>query len=142
MATQTVQQLLDMKPSRVLAIPADASLQDALEMMVRHTVSSLLVIENGKLVGIVSERDYIRKAVPKRLAPWDVTVGELMTREIISVSKIDPIRTCMELMCANRIRHLPVVEGETVVGVVSITDVLSALRPAAGAAGNEQEQTC
>lgn len=130
MSTPTVQQLLDLKPGRILAISKDASLQDALETMVRHTISSLLVIEDGKLVGIVSERDYIRKAVPRRLAPWDVTVGALMTREVISVRKVDSIRTCMELMCINRIRHLPVVDGETVVGMVSITDVLSALRSA------------
>lgn len=128
MSTHTVQELLDLKPGRVVTIPENALLQDALETMARHTISSLLVIEDGKLVGIVSERDYIRKAVPRRLAPWDVTVGELMTREVVCVGRSDSIKTCMELMCSNRIRHLPVVEGETVVGLVSITDVLSAFR--------------
>lgn len=131
MAAQTVRELLDLKPGRVMAVPAHASLQEALEKMARETISSLLVIEDGRLVGIVSERDYIRKAVPKRLAPWDVKVEELMTREVISVSNSDSIRTCMELMCTNRIRHLPVVEGDTVVGVVSITDVLGVLHSAA-----------
>ena len=132
MSARTVQQLLDSKPSQAITISGAASLQDALEMMGRLTISSLLVIEDGKLAGIISERDYIRKAVPRRLAPWDITVSELMTRDIISVRGNDSVKTCMDLMCANRIRHLPVVAGDTVVGVISITDVLSAVR----AAGN------
>jgi CBS domain-containing protein len=68
MSTRTVQQLPDLKPGRVVTIPANASLQDALETMVRHTISSLLVVEGGKLVDTVSECDYIRKAVSRRLS--------------------------------------------------------------------------
>ena len=97
------------------------------------TISSLLVIEDGKLLGIISARDYIRKAVPRRLAPWDITVSELMTRDVVSVRGDDSVKTCMELMCTKRIRHLPVVAGETVVGLISITDVLSAVRAAGNA---------
>ncbi len=133
MSALTVQQLLNLKPSQTMTISGAASLQDALEKMGRLTISSLLVIEDGKLLGIISERDYIRKAVPRRLAPWDITVSELMTRDVVSVRGDDSVKTCMDLMCTKRIRHLPVVAGETVVGVISITDVLSAVR----AAGNE-----
>ena len=96
--------------------------------MGRLTISSLLVIEDRSLVGIISERDYIRKAVPRRIAPWDIKVSELMTRDVITVRGVDSLKTCMDLMCTKRIRHLPVVDGETVVGMISITDVLSAVR--------------
>lgn len=130
MSARTVQHLLNLKPSQVTAIAGDSSLQDALELMGRLTISSLLVIEDGKLVGIISERDYIRKAVPRRLAPWDIKVNELMTREVISVRGDDSIKVCMDIMCTKRIRHLPVVEHGTVIGVISITDVLSAIRAA------------
>jgi CBS domain-containing protein len=132
MSTHTVQELLNVKPGRVVTIPENALLQDALETMARQTISSLLVVKDGKLVGIVSERDYIRRATPRRVAPWDVTVGELMTREVICVGRNDLIKTCMQLMCGNGIRHLPVVEGKTVLGLASITDALGALRSGAG----------
>jgi len=128
MAALNVQQLLDLKPSQSTTISGDTSLQDALELMGRLTISSLLVIEDRSLVGIISERDYIRKAVPRRIAPWDIKVSELMTRDVITVRGVDSLKTCMDLMCTKRIRHLPVVDGETVVGMISITDVLSAVR--------------
>lgn len=124
----TVQQLLDAKPQAVKTTTEDATVQDALELMARHTVSSLPVINGGRLVGIVSERDYIRKAVPRRLAPWDITVAEIMTRNVITVSGSDSLNTCMDLMCTKRIRHLPVMDGEKLVGMLSITEVVKATR--------------
>jgi len=124
----TVQQLLEAKPDRILTIAEDASMQDALEIMARHTISALPVVNGAALVGMVSEQDYIRKAVPKRLAPWDVMVSDIMTREVISVSRSDPISVCMELMCKNRIRHLPVMQAGQLIGMVSISDVLRASR--------------
>ncbi|MGH8769955.1 MAG: CBS domain-containing protein [Burkholderiales bacterium] len=132
----TVQQLLDAKPDRVMTIAENASVQDALELMARHKISALPVINGVLLTGIVSERDYIRKAVPKRVAPWDVMVRDIMTREVISVSRSDPISACMDLMCTNHIRHLPVMHAEQLIGMLSITDVLRALRGGAGIDNN------
>lgn len=142
MSTRTVQELLDLKAGRIVTVPENASLQDALETMARHRISSLLVVEKGKLVGIVSERDYIRKAVPRRVAPWDVTVSELMTREVVCVGRSESITACMEILCSKRIRHLPVVEDGTVMGLVSITDVLSALRSGTGDEEASREPGC
>lgn len=129
----TVQQLLDAKPNRVVTIAEEVSVQDALELMARHKISALPVVIGSRLAGIVSERDYIRKAVPKRVAPWDIMVREIMTRDVFTVGKSDSIKACMDLMCANSIRHLPVMHGGELVGMLSITDVLKALRGAPGA---------
>ncbi|MDQ3197359.1 MAG: CBS domain-containing protein [Burkholderiales bacterium] len=129
----TVQQLLDSKPHSVVTIAEEVPVQEALELMARHKISALPVVSGSRLAGIVSERDYIRKAVPKRVAPWDITVGEIMTRDVFTVARSDSINACMDLMCANRIRHLPVMHGEALVGMLSITDVLRALRGAPGA---------
>ena len=88
------------------------------------------MVQGNRLVGIISERDYIRKAVPRRVAPWDLQVRDLMTAQVICVSPSATIQECMERMSGNRIRHLPVLEGERLIGVLSITDVVRALRPA------------
>jgi CBS domain-containing protein len=98
--------------------------------MVSKGVSSLPVISGPELVGIISERDYIRKAVPRRIVPWELRVQEIMTRDVICVTRDTTIQECMERMSSNRIRHLPVVDGKKLVGVLSITDIVRALRPA------------
>jgi len=124
----TVEQLLESKPDRLLTATPNESVQEALERMVQHTIGSLPVVENNQLVGILSERDYIRKAVPKRVAPWDISVSKIMTNNVITVGRHDTIDTCMDLMCSNSIRHLPVMQDEALIGILSITDVVRALR--------------
>lgn len=81
-------------------------------------------------MGILSERDYIRKLVPKRIATWEVLVKDIMTENVICVARDDTIEACMELMCSNRLRHPPVTVGKSVIGMVSISDVVRALRSA------------
>ncbi|MBC8118712.1 MAG: CBS domain-containing protein [Burkholderiaceae bacterium] len=85
----TVQQLLDAKPDRVVTVAEEVSVQNALELMARHKISALPVVSGSRLAGIVSERDYIRKAVPKRVAPWDIMVREIMTRDVFTVGRSD-----------------------------------------------------
>ena len=130
MSTRVVSDLLESKGSELFTVSPEATVQEALELMVAKNVSSLVVTAGDELVGIISERDYIRKAVPRRFVPWEISVRDLMTKDVIRVSPGDSIQQCMELMSSHRIRHLPVVEGKTVVGMLSISDLVRALRPA------------
>ena len=127
---KTVNQILDGKNTGIITVSPNDTVQDALEIMAEKRISSFPVIEKGNVVGIISERDYIRKAVPKRVAPWDITVREIMSEKVIYVSPEDPIDECMRLMTTNHFRHLPVKNGDDLVGMLSISDVLKALKGA------------
>ena len=130
MSTRVVSDLLQGRDDKVFTVSPEASVQEALELMVAKGISSLPVTVDGELVGIISERDYIRKAVPRRIVAWEVRVQEIMTHEVICVTRNNTIQECMERMTSNRIRHLPVVEGDTLIGMLSISDIVRALRPA------------
>ena len=125
----TVHHILDKKNKTVLTISPDATVQDAIEIMADKTISALPVIVDDRVVGIISERDYIRKAAPKRLLPWEIKVEDIMTVDVISTIRTETIHNCMNMMSMNRIRHLPVMEKEQLIGIISITDVIRALRP-------------
>jgi len=127
----TVGHLLEKKRNNIFTIKRDDSVQAALEIMAREKISSLPVVDDqGQLIGIISERDYIRKAVPERKAPWDVTVNDLMTENVLTVKQSDFLQECMKIMTTNRIRHLPVMNDDSLLGILSISDVVSALRSA------------
>jgi len=130
MSTRVVSELLANKDRQLFTVSPEATVQEALETMVTSRISSLPVTSGANLVGIFSERAYIRKAVPKRVAPWDILVKDIMTENVICVTSDNTIRECMELMCSNRIRHLPVVDGKILVGMLSISDIVRALQPA------------
>jgi CBS domain-containing protein len=130
MSTRVVRDLLEGKVQQLLTILPEATVQEALEIMASRRISSLPVTIGADLVGIFSERDYIRRAVPKRIAPWDVLVKDIMTKEVVCVTMDNTIRECMELMSSHRFRHLPVVDAKLLVGMISISDILKALRPA------------
>jgi CBS domain-containing protein len=130
MSSHLVKDILQQKATVIFTTAPDATVQDALELMVSKSISSLPVISQGELVGIISERDYVRKAVPKRIVPWEIKVRDIMTADVISVTSENTVRECMELMSGKRIRHLPVVDGKALIGMVSITDIIRALRPA------------
>jgi CBS domain-containing protein len=130
MSTRVVRDLLKGKVQQLLTILPEATVQEALEIMASRRISSLPVTIGADLVGIFSERDYIRRAVPKRIAPWDVLVKDIMTKEVVCVTMDNTIRECMELMSSHRFRHLPVVDAKLLVGMLSISDILKALRPA------------
>ncbi len=123
----TVRQLLRGKGHDVWHIAPDASVYDALMLMAIKEIGSLLVIEGEKLVGIISERDYARKVVLKEKTSMDTPVKEIMTQEVISLRPEQTIQECMALMTDKRIRHLPVLENDRLVGIISIGDVVKAI---------------
>jgi len=123
---KTVKHILQDKGHNIWHITPDALVVDALKLMAEKEVGSLLVLDEGKLVGIISERDYARKVVLKGKSSLDTPVREIMTQKVISVRPENTIEECMALITDKHIRHLPVVVDEKVVGVVSIGDVVKA----------------
>ena len=117
-------EILDEKGDGVLKIDADATIFEAVKRMVEANVGSLLVTDGGEIVGIVTERDYLRRVAGEGPTGDEVTVGEIMSSPLIVVSPETTIDECMALMTDRRIRHVPVVEGGDVVGIVSIGDVV------------------
>jgi CBS domain-containing protein len=120
----TVGTILKRKGHEVFSIGPEATVYDAIEMLADKHVGALLVISEGKLVGVISERDYARKVILKGRASKETRVDEIMTGEVITVSPQHRVDECMALMTENRIRHLPVVEGGKVAGMISIGDVV------------------
>ena len=124
---KTVKQLLDTKGHNVWIIPPDASVYEALKLMADKDVGALLVLEAGKLVGIISERDYARKVILKGKFSKDTPVHEIMTTRLVYVRPEQTIQECMALMTDQHIRHLPVLAGEELVGLVSIGDLVKVI---------------
>jgi CBS domain-containing protein len=120
----TVRQLLKVKGGAVWSIAPEATVYEALQLMADKNIGALVVVKDRKVVGIFSERDYARKVILHGKSSKTVTVGELMTKEVLYVSPDDTIENCMALMTAKRARHLPVLENSHLVGVVSIGDVV------------------
>jgi CBS domain-containing protein len=123
----TVKQLLQTKGSEVWTTTPDASVYDALKLMANKNVGALLVLEAGKLVGIISERDYARMTILKENFSMATPVSEVMTQKVIGVRPEQTIEECMALMTDKRIRHLPVFADDQLVGIVSIGDVVKAI---------------
>ena len=123
----TVSDILQIKGSNVYSVTSQLTVYEALKAMGEKNVGALLVMEDEKLLGIISERDYARKIILKGKSSADTLVKEIMTEKVISVSPDDNIEKCMELMSEKKIRHLPVVKDEKVIGVISITDVVTAI---------------
>lgn len=124
---KTVRQLLEAKGYDVWSIAPDAPVYDALKLMADKNVGALIVLDGEKLVGVISERDYARKVILKGKSARDTPVREIMTREVICVSPKRTVEECMALMTDKRIRHLPVLEEDRLIGVVSIGDVVKSV---------------
>jgi len=123
---RTVRHLLESKGRGIWSIAPDASVYAALQLMADKEVGALLVLEEGRLVGIISERDYARKVILRGKSSLDTPVREIMTSKIFSVRPEQTIEECMAVVTDKRIRHLPVLEGDTVIGVISIGDLVKA----------------
>jgi CBS domain-containing protein len=124
---KTVHQILQTKGHDIWAIDPDATVYDALNLLAEKNIGALPVVRGGTLVGIFSERDYARKVILKGKHSKDTAIREVMTQKPICVAPSDSIEACMALMTANHIRHLPVLEGDRLVGVVSIGDVVKGI---------------
>jgi CBS domain-containing protein len=121
---KTAKQLLADKPAGIISVAPDASVLDALKLMAEHDIGALVVLDGGKLVGILSERDYARKVVLLGKSSNDTLVRDIMTHRVLCVSPTQLVDECMELMTQKRCRHLPVVEDKQVIGILSIGDLV------------------
>lgn len=122
-----VKHLLDSKGRHIVSVAPGTSVLDAIKIMADKTVGSLLVMEGDKICGIITERDYARKVIIKGRASESTMVSEIMTAEVLTTSSAQTVNSCMELMSEKRIRHLPVVEDDRVIGMISIGDLVQAI---------------
>jgi CBS domain-containing protein len=122
-----VGKLLKSKDSSVWSVSSHDTVLHALQVLADKDIGALLVIEGGKLVGIFSERDYARRLVLKGKASFDTPIWEIMSQELTTITEETSLEDCMRLMTEKRIRHLPVLSGNKVVGILSIGDIVKAI---------------
>src|ERR1700722_5441000 len=124
---QIVSQLLKVKGTEVFSVTPQDSVLHAIEVMATRHVGALLVMSQGSLIGIISERDYARKVILKNRSSHDTPVNDIMTSPAVSVTPEHTVHQCMQLMTEGRFRHLPVVKNGRVVGMLSIGDLVKAV---------------
>jgi len=117
--------LLHHKGAQVWSISPEAMVFDAIQMMAEKNIGALLVTDQGKLVGIISERDYTRKVALKGKSSKQTRVKEILSNQVVHVNPSHTVDECMRLMTDHRVRHLPVLEADKIVGVVSIGDLVN-----------------
>ena len=121
---KTVRQVLQSKGSTIFSIAPEASVFEALKLMAEKEIGALLVIEGGKLAGIISERDYARKVILHGKFSHDILVRDIMTEKVVTVHPSQTVDECMTLVTNKRVRHLPVMDGNQLIGVLSIGDLV------------------
>ena len=114
---------MDQKGHEVYSVSPDTSVYDALKLMAEKEIGALVVVEMEKMVGIVSERDYARKIILKGKSSRETAVREIMTAEVIHTGPDKKVRKCLSLMSKHHFRHLPVLEDERLIGILSIEDI-------------------
>jgi CBS domain-containing protein len=124
---ETVRSMLRHKGTEIFWLTPEATVYEAVAMMADKSVGAMLVLSGGKLTGIVSERDYARKVILKGKHSHEMQVKEIMTSPVFTVTPDFSVEDCMRVITAHRIRHLPVVEGEALVGMISIGDVVRSI---------------
>jgi CBS domain-containing protein len=123
-AMKPVSELLKKHPSALFQAPPDITVFDGLKLLASYGVGAMVVMQQGKLVGIFSERDYTRKVALEGKNSREITIADIMTRNVVSVLPQTGTRECMSLMSKNKIRHLPVVDNGKVLGLISIRDIM------------------
>jgi CBS domain-containing protein len=124
---ETVASILKKKGDAIWSVEPTATVYEAIAMMAEKSVGALLVVSDGKLVGIISERDYARKVVLQRRSSSDTLVREIMIDTVITVTPDHSVENCMKIITEHRVRHLPVLAGDQLVGVISIGDLVNAI---------------
>ena len=123
----TVNQILAKKGKEVYSVPSTITVYEALGVMSEKNIGAILIIEDTILKGILSERDYARKIALKAKSSKKTFVYEIMEENVVTVKPADNLEYCMELMDAKRVRHLPVIENNVIIGIISISDVVKSI---------------
>ena len=140
MKNSPISTLLHHKTAALWSIAPDATVFEAIKLMADKNIGSLLVMSGDRLVGVFTERDYTRKIALQGKSSKDTRVREIISRKIVSVTPHHSVEDCMKLMTENRVRHLPVLEGDKVVGLISIGDLVNWIISAQNAAIAQMEQ--
>jgi len=135
----TVGEILDRKQSEVWSVSPDTTVYQVIQLMAEKNVGALPVLDGTRLVGIVSERDYTRKIILMGRSSRETSVREIMSRDLVLASLGDTIVECMRVMTQRKVRHLPVVDGPTMLGIVSIGDLVNWIISAQTAAIDQLE---
>jgi CBS domain-containing protein len=125
--TENIASILKIKGSAVWSVDPDTTVYDALALMAERSIGAVLVLSDGRMAGIVTERDYARKIVLQGKSSKDTPVHEIMTRSPVTVTPDHTVDECMVIMTQSRVRHLPVLIGDRVAGIVSIGDLVNAI---------------
>ena len=120
----SLNQFLRLKPRNVISISPDVNVIEALKLMAKENIGAVMVLQGDNLVGILSERDYARKVILEGKTSSSTKVSEIMTTKVVTVEESQKVDDCMNIMTENHIRHLPVISGGKVLGLISIGDVL------------------
>lgn len=119
-----VQAILGNKGSQIVSIASDATIQEACRLLAEHRIGALLILENGRVAGVFSERDVVRAVAQQGEHALQIPLSEVMSRNVLTCKPEDSVDDVMAVMTARRVRHLPVLDGDNLVGIVSIGDVV------------------